>query len=141
MPPAVFVKHQLITRENVDHVYPNDSLLQNAAAGAELHAARQRLSVPGRICTAMVLFPNTQPRKVGALPNVADRKLRRRRKRQKERIFAIRIHEVHGERTGDRGTIHGAQIGAAASGGGQRPKEFSSSFQIGSASKVSLEHS
>jgi ribose transport system substrate-binding protein len=32
--PAVFVKHQLITRENVDHVYPNDSLLQNTAAGA-----------------------------------------------------------------------------------------------------------
>jgi ribose transport system substrate-binding protein len=29
VPPAVFVKHQLITRENVDHVYPNDSLLQN----------------------------------------------------------------------------------------------------------------
>ena len=29
VPPAVFLKHQLITRENVDHVYPNDSLLQN----------------------------------------------------------------------------------------------------------------
>src|SRR5215469_5530166 len=30
MPPAVFVKHQLITPENVDHFYPNDSLLQTA---------------------------------------------------------------------------------------------------------------
>jgi ribose transport system substrate-binding protein len=27
VPPAVFVKHQLITPENVDQVYPNDSLL------------------------------------------------------------------------------------------------------------------
>jgi ribose transport system substrate-binding protein len=26
-PPAVFTKHQLITRENVDHFYPNDSLM------------------------------------------------------------------------------------------------------------------
>ena len=26
VPPAVFVKHQIITRENVDHLYPNDSL-------------------------------------------------------------------------------------------------------------------
>ena len=28
VPPAVFVKHQLVTRENVDHIYPNDALLQ-----------------------------------------------------------------------------------------------------------------
>ena len=27
VPPAVFVKHQLVTRENVDHVYPNDELM------------------------------------------------------------------------------------------------------------------
>lgn len=26
-PPAVFVKHQIITRDNVDHLYPNDALL------------------------------------------------------------------------------------------------------------------
>ena len=31
VPPAVFVKHQLITRDNVDHVYPNDALLQAVA--------------------------------------------------------------------------------------------------------------
>jgi ribose transport system substrate-binding protein len=30
VPPAVFVKHQLITLENVDHFYPNDSLMQTA---------------------------------------------------------------------------------------------------------------
>lgn len=35
VPPAVFVKHQLITAENVNHFYPNDSLMQIAAAGAE----------------------------------------------------------------------------------------------------------
>ena len=27
VPPAVFVKHQIITRENVDHFYPNDALM------------------------------------------------------------------------------------------------------------------
>jgi len=27
VPPALFVKHQLVTRENVDHLYPNDALL------------------------------------------------------------------------------------------------------------------
>jgi ribose transport system substrate-binding protein len=26
VPPAVFIKHQVITRENVDHFYPNDAL-------------------------------------------------------------------------------------------------------------------
>jgi ribose transport system substrate-binding protein len=31
VPPAVFVKHQIITRENVDHYYPNDSLLEPPA--------------------------------------------------------------------------------------------------------------
>ena len=30
VPPAVFVKHQLVTPENVDHVYPNDSLLTSS---------------------------------------------------------------------------------------------------------------
>ncbi len=27
VPPAVFIKHQVITRDNVDHFYPNDALL------------------------------------------------------------------------------------------------------------------
>jgi ribose transport system substrate-binding protein len=27
VPPAVFIKHQVITRDNVDHYYPNDALL------------------------------------------------------------------------------------------------------------------
>jgi len=31
VPPAVFVKHQLVTPENVDHVYPNDQLIQSFA--------------------------------------------------------------------------------------------------------------
>jgi ribose transport system substrate-binding protein len=29
-PPAVFMRHQLITAENVDHFYPNDALLEAA---------------------------------------------------------------------------------------------------------------
>jgi ribose transport system substrate-binding protein len=30
VPPAVFVKHQLVTPDTVDHIYPNDQLLQAA---------------------------------------------------------------------------------------------------------------
>ena len=33
VPPAVFVKHQLLTAENVNHVYPNDELMQLPASG------------------------------------------------------------------------------------------------------------
>jgi ribose transport system substrate-binding protein len=28
VPPAVFVKHQLVTPETVDHIYPNDRIMQ-----------------------------------------------------------------------------------------------------------------
>jgi len=31
VPPAVFVKHQLVTPENVNHIYPNDELMQITA--------------------------------------------------------------------------------------------------------------
>ena len=30
VPPAVFVKHQLVTPQNVNHIYPNDQLMQPA---------------------------------------------------------------------------------------------------------------
>jgi ribose transport system substrate-binding protein len=32
VPPAIFTRHQIITAENVDHFYPNDSLVGSAAA-------------------------------------------------------------------------------------------------------------
>jgi ribose transport system substrate-binding protein len=32
VPPAVFVKHQLVTPDNVNHVYPNDALVKLAVA-------------------------------------------------------------------------------------------------------------
>jgi len=32
VPPAVFVKHQMVTPENVNHVYPNDELIALSAA-------------------------------------------------------------------------------------------------------------
>jgi ribose transport system substrate-binding protein len=32
VPPAVFVKHQMVTPENVNHVYPNDELNRMASA-------------------------------------------------------------------------------------------------------------
>jgi len=28
IPPALFIKHQLITAQNVDHLYPNDALIE-----------------------------------------------------------------------------------------------------------------
>jgi ribose transport system substrate-binding protein len=36
VPPAIFMKHQLITPENVDHAYPNDGLLGVRAAQSGL---------------------------------------------------------------------------------------------------------
>jgi ribose transport system substrate-binding protein len=39
VPPAAFVKHQLITPDNVDHFYPNDSLLQTAGPGSSRSVA------------------------------------------------------------------------------------------------------
>jgi ribose transport system substrate-binding protein len=30
VPPAVFIKHQVITRDNIDHFYPNDSLIRTS---------------------------------------------------------------------------------------------------------------
>jgi len=33
-PPAVFIRHHLITTENVDHFYPNDALLAQTASAA-----------------------------------------------------------------------------------------------------------
>ena len=33
VPPAVFVKHQLVTPETVDHIYPNDRLMQMTGSG------------------------------------------------------------------------------------------------------------
>jgi ribose transport system substrate-binding protein len=44
VPPAVFTRHQIITAENVDHFYPNDSLVGVASGpvmGAERLAFRQ----------------------------------------------------------------------------------------------------
>lgn len=35
-PPAVFIKHQLLTPENVDHLYSNDSLLGMAGTSAQV---------------------------------------------------------------------------------------------------------
>jgi ribose transport system substrate-binding protein len=33
VPPAVFVKHRIVTPENVDHYYPNDGLIRTAQGG------------------------------------------------------------------------------------------------------------
>ena len=35
-PPALFVRHQLVTTENVDHLYPNDALLGHAVSASSL---------------------------------------------------------------------------------------------------------
>jgi ribose transport system substrate-binding protein len=36
VPPAVFTSHQLITRENVDHYYPNDAMVLPEHIDAQL---------------------------------------------------------------------------------------------------------
>jgi ribose transport system substrate-binding protein len=40
VPPATFVKHQLITRENVDAIYPNDNLISMADGDSLLFSKR-----------------------------------------------------------------------------------------------------
>ena len=40
VPPATFVKHQLITRENVDTIYPNDNLISIADGDALIFSKR-----------------------------------------------------------------------------------------------------
>lgn len=40
IPPATFVRHQLITKENVDSIYPNDSLISMADGDALLFSKR-----------------------------------------------------------------------------------------------------
>ena len=35
-PPALFIRHQLITAENVDHFYPNDALLGHVSAAGSV---------------------------------------------------------------------------------------------------------
>lgn len=40
IPPATFVKHQLITKENVDSIYPNDGLISMADGDALLFSKR-----------------------------------------------------------------------------------------------------
>jgi ribose transport system substrate-binding protein len=37
VPPATFVKHQLVTRENVDQMYPNDGLISDGGGDALLY--------------------------------------------------------------------------------------------------------
>ena len=34
VPPAVFMRHQLITPDNVDHLYPNDALFDTITRSA-----------------------------------------------------------------------------------------------------------
>src|SRR5688572_8598212 len=41
VPPAVFTRHQIITAENVDHFYPNDSLV-GVTSGASFRDVKQR---------------------------------------------------------------------------------------------------
>ena len=47
VPPAVFTTHQLITPENVDHFYPNDSLLKAAGGAPASTATMAALRSPG----------------------------------------------------------------------------------------------
>jgi ribose transport system substrate-binding protein len=42
VPPAIFVKHRLITPDNIDQLYPNDRLLGPASNADNLLLSRQR---------------------------------------------------------------------------------------------------
>ena len=53
MPPAVFVKHQLVTPETVDHIYPNDRLMQTPAGSQYLVGARSDVPCSLRLAAAV----------------------------------------------------------------------------------------
>jgi ribose transport system substrate-binding protein len=40
VPPATFIKHHLLTPENVDHFYPNDSVLRSGESDSLLYSCR-----------------------------------------------------------------------------------------------------
>ena len=40
VPPAIFIKHQMITRDNVDKIYPNDALLNPGDSAMMLSGSR-----------------------------------------------------------------------------------------------------
>ena len=40
VPPATFIKHHLLSPENVDHFYPNDSMLPNGESDSLLYSCR-----------------------------------------------------------------------------------------------------
>ena len=47
VPPAIFVKHQLVTPENVDHIYPNDRLLQLSGGSDSAWSLQELVSLTG----------------------------------------------------------------------------------------------
>ena len=61
---------------------------------SELHSAGQRSGVPGRRRPAQVLFPDAQPRKIGAAPDIAERQPRVGRERDEERRRPLWIGQV-----------------------------------------------
>ena len=40
VPPALFVKHRLITAANVDEIYPNDALIPMDSSDSLLYSSR-----------------------------------------------------------------------------------------------------
>src|SRR5579863_8718139 len=81
---------------------------------AELHPSGHGSAVPGGAMAAAVLLPDSQPGKIGTLPNVAERKPELRRKCNEMGVFALRICTMSRESACRSGAFHLTQIGHSA---------------------------
>src|SRR5262245_3773027 len=108
---------------------------------SKLHAESQSLSIPRRICAAMIFFPNAQPREVCGLPDITERDLSSGRKRDEERMRAALVHQVRGIAAGNRRFVEDLQIrGPTAGAWCIRPVELGTGFQIHRGSEFALDN-
>src|SRR5579864_115436 len=92
---------------------------------AELHASCERAAIPGRMLATVVLFPDAEPREIGALPNITEEHFALRREGKEEGPVALGIHEYAVEAAGSgRVRKHTHVFGSAASTRLPRPIEI-----------------
>src|SRR5579862_2863389 len=80
----------------------------------EFHSSGHGPAVPGGVFAATVLLPNSQPGKIGTLPDVAKRKPELRRKGHEISVIVLRICKVCREPAGRSRAFHMTEVGKPA---------------------------